>query len=205
MLTAGSSGTHRTTRHRACRDRLELGPADRRRAGGVRSALAVFAGRFDLDGGERADRRRDARTTRSISCRALVDKSMVVADRGESLRSGSSSPCGSTGWSSSGSRAKVEDAAVRHAEHYATLVESLAARYQSPDELDAGRRLDAARENLRAAFAFAAAREDVDLAFRIVAALSDYSNQRVWTEPWGWSKSRSACPALTCIPCVMAR
>ena len=160
--------------------------------------LAVFAGPFDLDaasaliGGATHDDPVDLMS-------ALVDKSMVVTERGiapfrvlEPLRQ--------YGLEQLGSRGEVEDAAVGHAEHYATLVESLAARYQSPDELDAGRRLDDARENLRAAFAFAAAREDVDLAFRIVAALSDYSNQRVWTEPWGWSEVALGLPGADVHP-----
>ena len=197
IVTAGRRG--RLERHATVRAAIDwswgLLTDDERE---VFARLAVFAGPFDLDAaGALIGEATPGDPIDLMS--ALVDKSMVVTDRAiapfrvlEPLRQ--------YGLEQLGSRGEVESAAVRHAEYYATLVEALAARYESPDELDAGRRLDAARENLRAAFAFAAAREDVDLAFRIVVPLSTYSNQRVWTEPWGWSEVALGLPGADVHP-----
>ena len=158
-----------------------------RRAGGVRSSRRV---RRAIRSRRRraADRRRDARRPgrRHVRTGRQVDGGHRT---GRWLRSVSSSPCVSTGWSSSDREAQSKATAVGHAEHYATLVESLAARLESSDELDAGRRLDDARRRtceLRLPSLRRVRTSDLVLPHRR-RPLPSTPNQRVWTEAWGWS------------------
>ena len=99
--------------------------------------------------------------------------------------SGCSSRCVSTE-RSSWSAGAVDETARRHAEHYAALSAQLSHQLNSVDEVDAAHRLDAARDNLRAAFAYAVWRQEEDLSLRIVVPLRGYTSSRMWAEPWSW-------------------
>ena len=57
-----------------------------------------------------------------------------------------------------------------------------------------------ARDNLRAAFAFASTQGDTDLCLRIVTALGSYSSSYVWAEPWSWADSALAMPGAVTHP-----
>ena len=82
----------------------------------------------------------------------------------------------------------------RHARYYADLCSHLAIALDGPGEIDAANRFDAARANLRAAFAAAIASNDADLALRIVAPLAGYTYLHVWAEPWAWCHTALALP-----------
>jgi hypothetical protein len=92
------------------------------------------------------------------------------------------------------------DLARRHARYYAGLGGRLADALFGPDELEVAARLGAARDNLRAAFAFAVASEDADLAMRIVAPLIRYTSYYIWAEPWSWCRVALGLPGADVHP-----
>jgi hypothetical protein len=116
----------------------------------------------------------------------LVDKSMLVADVRDVAPLRLLEPLRQYGAEQLGARGEVDETARRHAEHYAALSSQLSHQLNSVDEVDAARRLDAARDNLRAAFVYAAWRQEADLSLRIVVPLREYTSSRVWAEPWSW-------------------
>ena len=147
--------------------------------------LSVFAGRFDLDAAIAVMNNgtgRDAVDLVSV----LVDKSMLIADVRDVAPFRLLEPLRQYGAERLAESGRTAEASRRHAEHYATLVDRLGLEFDSPREVEAAHGLDAARDNIRAAFAFASAQRDVDLAFRLVAPLSQYSSIDVWPEPWTW-------------------
>ncbi len=187
IVTAGRRG--RLERHATVRAAIDWSWGlleDQERVAFAR--LSVFAGGFDLEAASAAIS--DAGSVDTVEVMsALVDKSMVQVDARGLAPFRVLEPLRQYGIERLAERGEVNDTALRHAEHYAALVGRLSERYESADELDAGRRLDAVRDNLRAAFAFAVAGDDVDLAFRLVVPLAGYSQGRVWPEPWGWSET----------------
>ena len=58
----------------------------------------------------------------------------------------------------------------------------------------AARRIEAARDNLRAAFRTAAGDSDVANALAISVALTRYAGIRIWSEPWSWCEEALTMP-----------
>ncbi|HTN81826.1 MAG TPA: adenylate/guanylate cyclase domain-containing protein [Acidimicrobiales bacterium] len=153
--------------------------------------LSVFAGRFDLDAvGAVIDDEGHGDSMDRVA--ALVDKSMVLADPSgvapfrmlEPLRQYAAEKLAAEGG--------VDETARRHAEHYAAVVHRLAPQLETSDELRAVIALDSARDNLRAAFAFALAQRDLDLCLRLVSPLRGYAVSHVWAEAWSWADASLA-------------
>jgi predicted ATPase/class 3 adenylate cyclase len=156
--------------------------------------LSVFAGRFDLDAAVAVIGDDALGVDAFDALSALVDKSMLFVDqRGispfrllEPLRQYAAEKL-----------ADQEDAteiARRHAEHYAAVAARLALQLETSDEMRAAIAFGSARDNLRAAFAFAFTQVDTDLCLRIVTALGSYSSSYVWAEPWSWADTALAMP-----------
>ena len=128
---------------------------------------------------------------------ALVDKSMVLADPSGVAPFRMLEPLRQYAAEKLASESAVEETARRHAEHYAAVVHRLAPQLETSDELRAVIAIDNARDNLRAAFAFALAQDDADLCFRIVAPLNEYAVNHVWAEAWSWADAALAIDRAT--------
>ncbi len=186
---------HGSDRHRTMRAALdwsyELLGEDERVAF---SRLSVFAGRFDLAGAEAVITGTPLDTDVLDLLGALVDKSMVVADTNNVAPFRLLEPLRQYAAERLAARGETTDLARRHARHYADRGSRLACALEGPDEIDAAKWFDAARANLRAAFAAAVASNDADLALRIVAPLAGYTDLHVWAEPWSWCQTALALP-----------
>jgi predicted ATPase/class 3 adenylate cyclase len=185
VLTAGGRG--RPERHQTMRATLdwshELLDHDERVAF---ARLSVFTGHFELEAAEAVITGAPLSDDVLDALSALVDKSMLVANVSEPAPFRLLEPLRQYAGERLAVIGETTDLARRHARYYAGFVGRLAVILNGPDELEAATRLDAARDNLRVAFAFAAATGEADLALRIVAPLGDYTNYRVWAEPWTW-------------------
>jgi predicted ATPase/DNA-binding SARP family transcriptional activator len=162
--------------------------------------LAVFSGYFDLTAAEHviAGPPLEADTLELIG--RLVDLSMVTADTSRRTTFRLLEPLRQFAADELARRGEAADLARRHATYYADLCARLAEIVQGPDEIDAVHRLDAARANVRTAFATAAAANDVDPAMRIVASLASYTHNHVWAEPWAWCEVALALPGADAHP-----
>ena len=183
----GSSDRHRTMR--AALDwSYDLLDDDERIAF---SRLSVFAGSFDLTAFEAVIGATFDRDPLDL-LGALVDKSMVVADPNSRNPFRLLEPLRQYAGERLAARGETTDLARRHARYYADLGSQLAIALEGPGEIEAASRFDAARANLRAAFATAVVSNDADLAMRIVAPLAGYTNLHVWAEPWSWCQTALA-------------
>jgi predicted ATPase/class 3 adenylate cyclase len=187
VLPAGRHG--RVRRHQTLRAALNwswgLLDDDERTAFG---RLSVFAGGFDMAAANAVAAGTPLGDDVVDVVSALVDKSMVVANLADPAPFRLLEPLRQYGAERLAALGDPADLARRHARYYAGLGGRLADALFGPDELEVAARLGAARDNLRAAFAFAVASEDGDLALRIVAPLSRYTSLYVWAEPWSWCR-----------------
>ncbi|MEP6661962.1 MAG: adenylate/guanylate cyclase domain-containing protein [Acidimicrobiales bacterium] len=184
VLTAGRG---RVERHKTLRAALDwswdlLGHDERV----AFARCSVFAGRFDLDAAEAIVAGTPLGDDVLDVLSALVDKSMVVADMHGPSPFRLLEPLRQYAAEQLSALADSSELARRHASYYADLGGHLAVEVGGPNEMEASTALDAARDNLRAAFAFAVAGDDADLALRVVAPLGEYTNLHVWAEPWSW-------------------
>ncbi|HMK12913.1 MAG TPA: NB-ARC domain-containing protein [Acidimicrobiales bacterium] len=182
VLTSGRRG--RIERHATVRAAIDwswslLGPDERL----AFTRLSVFAGGFDLPAAAAVVGEVDPVDMLT----ALVEKSMVLADGEQAAPFRLLEPLRQYAAERLAAEGLVEEVARRHAEHYATLASRLSLMWESSDEVAAVTQLGSARDNLRAAFAFAAAQRDGDLCLRIVAPLSDYATTQAWAEAWAWA------------------
>ena len=156
--------------------------------------LAVFRGHFELDAVENVAA--DAVDNEDIAAvlASLVDKSMVTADGGDPARFRLLEPLRQYAAERLSSSDAAQHVADRHAHYYADLASRLDEELTGKDELAAARRLDAGRDNLRAAFGTAVSNGDATTALTLGASLSCYAGSRIWPEPWSW------CDIALCLP-----
>jgi len=147
--------------------------------------LAVFRGRFELEAVEQTVP--DSVEGAAATLASLVDKSMVVADSAPPARYRMLEPVREYAAELLTAAGGTAEAAARHADYYTSLAEVLDVESQGRNEISAGRRLDAARENLRAAFETAIERGDVSAALSIPVRLRRYARTHIWSEPSAWS------------------
>ena len=187
VLTVGRHG--RVERHKTLRAALDwswgLLDDDERTAFG---RLSVFAGNFDIAAANAVIGGTPLADDVVDVVSALVDKSMVVADLADPAPFRLLEPLRQYGAERLAARDDAADLTRRHARYYARLCGRLGLALGGPDEIEAAAHLDAARANLRAAFAFAVASEDADLALIIVASLGRYTTVFLWAEPWAWCR-----------------
>ncbi len=160
----------------------------------VFARVSVFSGSFDLAAAEAVITGAPLDGDVLEVLGALVDKSMVVADTNSRTPFHLLEPLRQYAVDQLAARRETAELARRHAAYYADLCSQLAASLEGPDEIAAANRLDAARANLRAAFATAISFDDADLALGIVAPLGHYTNIHVWAEPWSWCDTALALP-----------
>ena len=160
----------------------------------VFARVSVFSGSFDLAAAEAVITGAPLDSDVLEVLGALVDKSMIVADPNSRTPFHLLEPLRQYAVDQLAARRETADLARRHAAYYADLSSQLAASLEGPDEIAAANRLDAARANLRAAFATAISFDDADLALGIVAPLGHYTNIHVWAEPWSWCDTALALP-----------
>jgi predicted ATPase/class 3 adenylate cyclase len=203
LLTAGRRSA--AERHRTLRgavdwsyDLLDAGSQD------LFQVLSVFAGGFTVEaarsvcGGSGVDE-----FDLLDDLDDLVDKSMITApdrrrryDMLATLRQYGRERLASAG--------RDEDAARRHAEHFAGLVGEASGPLWGPDE---GRWVDtvgAEFENLRAAHEWAADADEVDLALRVVVGAHDFAYSRKRYENAAWAEAVTALPGADRHPCYPA-
>jgi predicted ATPase len=182
----------RVDRHRTMRAALDwsydqLDDAERL----VFEQLAVFRGRFELDAvdavvapGVSVAGSHDADVDAVLA--SLVDKSMVVAGGADPARFRMLEPLREYAAERLAGSDDADRVAARHARYFADLSRRLHEELSGPDELAAAQRLDAARDNLRAAFSTASGGGDATTALMLGAYLTRYAGTRVWSEPWSW-------------------
>ena len=125
---------------------------------------------------------------------SLVDQSMVVADGADPARFRMLEPLRQYAAERLSRTDRAEIVATRHARYYAQLAKRLDDQLGGRDEMIAARRIDAARDNLRAAFHTAARDSDVANALAIGVALTRYAGTRIWSEPWSWCEAALTLP-----------
>ena len=129
---------------------------------------------------------------------SLVDQSMVVADGADPARFRMLEPLRQYAAERLSLTGRAEIVARRgHAHYYARLATRLDDQLGGRDEMIAARRIDAARDNLRAAFRTAAGDCDVANALAISVALARYAGIRIWSEPWSWCEEALTLPGAT--------
>jgi predicted ATPase len=190
-----ASRRSRDERHRTMRAALDWSYellTDVERA--VFQRLAVFRGHFELDAVEHVAA--DAVVDQDIATvlAALVDKSMVTADGADPARFRLLEPLRQYAAEQLSASDDAQRVADHHARYYADLATRLDEELCGRNELAAAHRLDAGRDNLRAAFATAVASRDTSTALTIGASLRSYAGNRVWPEPWSW------CDVALCLP-----
>ena len=199
VITAGRRGA--VERHQTLRAALDwswgLLDDDERTAFG---RLSVFAGGFDMAAANAVAAGTPLGDDVVDVVSALVDKSMVVANLADSAPFRLLEPLRQYGAERLAAQGDTADLARRHARYYAALGGRLADALFGPDELEVAARLGAARDNLRAAFAFAVASEDADLALSIVAPLFRYTTFYIWAEPWSWCRVALGLPGADVHP-----
>ncbi len=158
--------------------------------------LSVFAGRFDLDAALTVIGDDGTAFDPFDALSALADKSMLSVDLRGVAPFWLLEPLRQYAGEKLANQEDVGEISRRHAEHYAAVAAHLARQLQTTNELRAAIALESARDNLRAAFAFALAQQDTDLCLRIVTALGAYSHGYVWPEPWSWADSALAMPGV---------
>ena len=94
----------------------------------------------------------------------------------------------------------ADAAALRHATYYAELATRLNDEHRGRREIEASKRLDAARHNFRAAFHTAVDHDDVATALAIPVHLTRYAGTHVWSEPWAWSLTALDLPGASTHP-----
>jgi len=156
--------------------------------------LSVFAGRFDLDAALAVIGDDSPGVDAFDALSNLADKSMLFVEHRGSSPFRLLEPLRQYAAEKLANQEDVSKIARRHAEHYAAVAARLAEQLETSDEMRAAIALGNARDNLRAAFAFASTRGDTDLCLRIVTALGSYSSSYVWAEPWSWANSALAMP-----------
>ena len=158
--------------------------------------LSVFAGRFDLDAALAVIGDDSPGVDAFDVLSALADKSMLFVDQRGLSPFRLLEPVRQYARQKLANQGDVSQIARRHAEHYAAVAARLAEQLETSDEMWAAIALGNARDNLRAAFAFASTQGDTDLCLRIVTALGSYSSSYVWAEPWSWANSVLAMPGV---------
>ena len=134
--------------------------------------LSVFAGGFDLHAAEEVcgfDPIDDIDVIDLVS--SLVDKSMIVADRGASgMRYRLLETLRQYGEEQMELRGETPSVRDRHTAYYADLVSELDVMVRGEHQLEACQRMSTEWDNLRAAHLWSLAQEDVDLAEQIAGA-----------------------------------
>ena len=142
------------------------------RNGSSSIALSVFAGGFDLRAAENVcgfDPIDDIDVIDLVS--SLVDKSMIVADRGASgMRYRLLETLRQYGEEQMELRGETPSVRDRHAEYYANLVSELDVLVRGQRQLEGTQRMSLEWDNVRAAHLWALAQENLDLAERIAEA-----------------------------------
>jgi predicted ATPase/class 3 adenylate cyclase len=142
---------------------------------------SVFAGGFDLRAAETVcgfDPIDDADVIDLVS--SLVDKSMIVADRGGvSMRYRLLETLRQYGEERMELRGEVVPLRDRHAAHYADLVIELDLLVRGAHQTEGEQRMSIEWDNLRAAHLWCLAQRDLDLAERIAEASFQYSASRM--------------------------
>ncbi len=167
-----SHGGGRDRRHRTMRAALDwsyepLSEAERL----TFEQLSVFHGRFELEAVPRvvAGIAADEDVTEVLA--SLVDKSMVVADRADPARFRMLEPLRQYAADRLSRKGGAELVASRHARYFAEVAKRLDDQLSGRDEVVAANRIDAARDNLRAAFRTASRNSDVANGLEICVAV----------------------------------
>jgi predicted ATPase/DNA-binding SARP family transcriptional activator len=160
--------------------------------------FAVFRGRFELEAVERIARRLPAQDVAAVVA-SLVDKSMVLAGPGPA-RFRMLEPLRQYAGERLRARGDLDATAILHAAYYAELATRLNSELGGRREIELSRRLDAARDNLRAAFHTAVDHGDAATALTIPAQVSRYAQVHVWSEPWDWSVTALDVPGASTHP-----
>ena len=160
--------------------------------------LAVFRGRFELAAVERVVGGTVGDVVVVVS--SLVDKSMIVADGIGPARFRILEPLRHYAGERLRESGGADSAAMRHATYYAELATRLGDEQRGRTEIETSKRLDAARDNLRAAFHTAVDHDDVATALAIPVHLTSYASTHVWSEPWAWSLTALDLPGASTHP-----
>ena len=193
LVTARGGG--RDERHRTMRAALDwsyelLDDAERL----TFEQLSVFRGRFELEAVPRVVDGLAGDQDVSAVLASLVDKSMVLADGADPARFRMLEPLRQYAAARLSRTGRAEIVATRHAHYYSELATRLDDQLGGRDEVIAARRIDAARDNLRAAFHTASRDSDVANALAIGVALTGYARTRIWSEPWSWCEAALTLP-----------
>ena len=147
--------------------------------------LAVFRGRFEPAAAEFVVDGLVDDVAEVLS--SLVDKSMVTAEGPSPARFRLLEPLRQFAGERLHASGRAEVAARRHADYYAGLAAWWHHEGYRRSEERSADRLDAARDNLRAAFLSAVQHGDIDTAMAIPGYLTRYAGTRVWGEPSQWA------------------
>jgi predicted ATPase/DNA-binding SARP family transcriptional activator len=161
--------------------------------------LAVFRGRFELEAVEHVVVTSSAANV-PVVVASLVDQSMIVADGATPARFRVLEPLRQYAAERLQARRAADTAAQRHAAYYAGLASRLNNDQRGRGEIEAFRRIDAARDNFRAAFQHALDQDDVDSALAIPVYLARYCATHIWSEPWAWSRTALDLPGAVSHP-----
>ncbi len=156
--------------------------------------LAVFAGSFDLVAVERicGSPPFEPDAVGELLA-ALVDKSMVVVERGSSAtRYRLLETLRQFGEEHLARRRQSAATSFRHLCHYLDVAEHTHQRWFSPQQLEADARYDLEWDNLRAAHSFAIATHDRPRAARLLEATIGHSQYRMRGEHGAWCLAASA-------------